>query len=367
MIEKGKISARQMAIVMYLTMLATSILFAPAITNREAGRDMWISPIWSSIVLFLMLYVVMKLYQLYPKGSIIEQGKLIFGSVLGRVLTLPILLHFFHANSLITWSYGEFLSATVLPQTPLVVIIGGMVFLCGFAINGGLEVLTRVGEVVIPIFLVFIIVMIILLLPDIDVMQMQPIFGKGIVPSIKGAIPLLTWFSQFFVLSFLLPFISDQKNSKKWGVISIVMITMTMVATNFIVLLVFGNVVDSFTFPLMSVVRYIAVADFLSHLESIVMAIWVASAFMKIGIFYYVVVLGTAEWLNLSDYRLLVWPIGFLLVVLTIWQVPNVTEYYAYIESSEPFLSLIFNTLIPMFFLFVAYILSKRNRKETEG
>ncbi|MGO4886277.1 endospore germination permease [Anaerobacillus sp. MEB173] len=367
MIEKGRISARQMAITMYLTILSTGILFVPAITNSDAGRDMWISPIWPSFLGFMMIYIVLKLNKLYPNKSIIEQSQYIFGTVLGRILAFLILLHFLHANSLVIWSYEEFLSSSVLPQTPQIVIISGMVLLCSIAIYGGLEILIRMGEIIIPIYLLFIIAVIILLLPDIDIMQMQPIFGKGIIPSLKGASFLLVWSSQFIVFSFLLPFISNQNSCKKWGLISVIAITLTLVATNLIVLLVFGNVVDSFTFPLMSAVRYIAIAEFLSHLESVVMAIWVAGAFMKISIFYYVIVLGTAQWLNLSEYRPLILPIGFLLVVIAMWQVPNVTEYMTYGDTAEPYLSLLFNTMFPLLFLLVAYIQYKWKKKVKAG
>ncbi|MEW9673734.1 GerAB/ArcD/ProY family transporter [Ammoniphilus sp. 3BR4] len=49
MIENGKISSVQMAMIMFNKVLATVILVVPTITARHAGRDMWISPI---IILF---------------------------------------------------------------------------------------------------------------------------------------------------------------------------------------------------------------------------------------------------------------------------------------------------------------------------
>ncbi|MDQ7864807.1 hypothetical protein RCO48_38045 [Peribacillus frigoritolerans] len=40
------------------------------------------------------------------------------------------------------------------------------------------------------------------------------------------------------------------------------------------------------------------------------MAVWIVGAFVKISVFYYASALGTAQWLNLSDYCPVVWPIG---------------------------------------------------------
>ncbi len=39
--------------------------------------------------------------------------------------------------------------------------------------------------------------------------------------------------------------------------------------------------------------------------------------------FYYVSALGTAQWLNLSDYRPVVWPIGILIVIFSLWSLPT--------------------------------------------
>ncbi len=52
MIEKGKISAAQMAMMMYPTIIATAILLVPAITARHANQDMWLSPLWASLIGF---------------------------------------------------------------------------------------------------------------------------------------------------------------------------------------------------------------------------------------------------------------------------------------------------------------------------
>ena len=56
------------------------------------------------------------------------------------------------------------------------------------------------------------------------------------------------------------------------------------------------------------------------------MAIWVVGAFVKISVFYYVVALGTAQWLNFSDYRPVVWPLGIIIVEFSFWSLPSTVE-----------------------------------------
>ncbi|RBW70195.1 spore gernimation protein [Bacillus taeanensis] len=364
--EKGKISALQLAMMMYLEIIATGILFLPATTFSYAGRDLWISPILASVIGFLTVFIVYRLSQFYPKDTIIQYSTDILGVIPGKVVGAAILLFYMQGISNTIWQYGEFINSSFLPHTPQIVVLGSMILACAFAVRGGIEVMGRIAEMIIPIFLLLFLFIIILLLPDAEVKHLFPIMGKGIIPSIKGAAFVNIWFGQFLFLSFFLPFVTDQKKGGKWGVVSALVVLLTMVVTNLITLFVLGEATGSFYSPVMTAVKYISIADFLSHLEALVMAIWIAGAFIKICVFYYVVVLGTAQWLNFSDYRPIVFPLGFLMVLLAAWQFPTTAAYFSYNRTVDPFLNPIIQTSIPMFLLLVAYIRKGKHQKKEE-
>ncbi|WP_204524850.1 GerAB/ArcD/ProY family transporter [Priestia abyssalis] len=366
MMENGKISALQMAMMIYPGIIATGILFLPATSFDYAGRDLWLSPIWASVIGFLTVLMVTKLNQFYPKETIIQYSTHILGAIPGKVIGAAILLFYLHGTSNVIWQYGEFVISYFLPQTPQIVVLGSMILVCAFAVRGGVEVMGRLAEMIVPIFLLLFLFIVILLLPDAEAKHLFPIMGKGITPSMKGAAFSNIWFGQFFFFSFFLAFVTDRQKGRKWGVISVIAVLLTMVVTNLMTLLVFGNATGNFGAPLMNAVQYISVADFLSHLEALVMAIWIAGAFMKICVFYYVVVLGTAQWLNLSDYRPIVFPLGFLTVLLAIWQISNVSTFISYNRTIDVFLNPIIQTAIPMFLLLVASIQKGIRKKKEE-
>lgn len=366
MIEKGKISALQMAMMIYPGIIATGILFLPASTFFYAGRDLWISPIWASVIGFLTVFIASRLNQFYPKETIIQYSSHILGTVLGKVIGAVILLFYLQGTSTVVWQYGEFINSYFLPQTPQIVVLGSMILACAFALRGGLEVIGRMAEMIVPIFLLLFILIVILLLPDVEGKHLFPIMGKGIMPSIKAAAFPNIWFGQFLFFSFFLPFVTDREKGRKWGVISVLAVLLTMVVTNLITLFVLGEATGSFGAPVMTAVKYISIADFLSHLEALAMAIWIAGAFIKICVFYYVVVLGTAQWLNLSDYRPIIFPLGFLTVLLAVWQMPNISAFISYNRTVDPFLNPIIQTVIPIFLLLVAYIRKGKHQKKEE-
>ncbi|MFC4769275.1 GerAB/ArcD/ProY family transporter [Effusibacillus consociatus] len=103
----------------------------------------------------------------------------------------------------------------------------------------------------------------------------------------------------------------------------------------------------------------ISIADFLEHLESIVMAVWVAGAFVKISVFYYLLSLGTAQWLGLSNYRPLVLPLGIYIIVYSILVAPNLQELSSFLRTTNIPFNITITFAIPLLLLIVALIRKK--------
>lgn len=360
--EKGKISSLQMAFMMYPTIVATAILEVPSITAKFAKNDLWISPIVASIIGFVTVYFAYKLHQLYPKQTVIQINEHIMGRFVGKIVSVVFLFTFIQVTGLITRTYAEFIVDSFLVKTPLSVIMGTMIFLCALFVSGGIEGLGRAAQLFFPVFIFPILILVILVSPDLEYKNIFPILENGIIPPIKGAIVPGGWFTEFFLISFLLPFITDRKKVLKYGMLTVFGVMITLVMVNLIVLFVLGSTTVTRVYPLMQIARYISLFDFFEHLESVVMAIWIVGAFVKICLFYYVSALGTAQWLNLSDFRPVVWPIGVLILEFSLWSIPNTMTLGRYLEGIFTLQIVLINTIIPLFLLVVAVI-----RKRIKG
>lgn len=151
-----------------------------------------------------------------------------------------------------------------------------------------------------------------------------PVLENGFIPPLKGGIVASAWFGDSFILTFLLPFVSESKKTAvKSVIISLLMSTLTLTTVSLTIVFVLGEITDKFLYPFIMVARYISVANFLEHVEAAVMAIWILGMFIKMTLFIYVLALGTSQWLKLNDYRPLVLPIGFSLAFLEVWVAPN--------------------------------------------
>jgi spore germination protein KB len=356
MIEKGKISAFQLGIIMYPTVLATAILLVPAITAKTAERDLWLSPIWASLVGILTVYIACKLYKHYPEKTLIEYSEHILGRFIGKALGLIYLVFYLHMTGIIIREYGEFMVGTFLNNTPISVVMGTMVFVCAFNVRGGVEVMGRSAQVFVPIVILLFTCIVLLLIPELEPKNMFPVLEHGLIPSMKGSIVLQGWFSEFILISFLLPYLSDREKGQKWGMISVLSIMVTLVITNLASFFLFGEATSKIVYPVMVAARFISIADFFEHLESLAMMIWVGGTFVKISMFYYAIVIGTAQWLKLSNYRPLTLPIGFLLVLISIWSASSLQEMVHFLSTVSPFYLMSFQLLIPMLLLLITWV-----------
>jgi len=364
MIEKGKISALQLGMMMYLAITPTAILTAPAITYKYAKQDLWISPIWALSGL-ITIFIAFRLHNMYPGQNIVQVSERIVGRFPGKMIGLIILFVYLYLNGIVIREYSEFLVGAFLNQTPLIVVSGSMVLVCAFAVRGGVEIVGRFTQLFLPAFVVFFLLIIIPIIPELNLLNMLPFMGEGIMPSISGAGVLQTWFSEYITVSFLLPFVADRKKAAKITLISLFAVILTLVISNLVTLLLLGEITGNYTYPFLLVARYISLAEFFTHLESLHMAIWVLGAFVKICVFFYVSVLGAAQWMNLSDHRPIVFPLGFILLLFSVWVASNMQELLHAISTSVTFSLLTVLVVIPMLLLCIAWVKKRFGRIRT--
>lgn len=359
--ERGRVSSLQTSLLLFPAIIATAILSLPGITAQYAGKDLWISPIMSSSVGFLTVYTAIKLHERFPGATIMQSSEQIIGKPLGKVIGFIFLFFYTMITGQVTRDYSEFILTSFLSHTPQVVIASSMVLLCAYCLYGGIEVLGRVGLLLFPLFCVPIYTLIFFLTPHLQPGNMLPIMENGIFPPAKGAIVPAGWFAEFFLIAFLLPFVSDRKKSMKNSMITVFFVALTLVLVNLIVLFVMGAAVTNREFPLMTVARYVSVADFFENLEAAVLAIWIAGAFVKISLLYYAAVLATAQWFNMKDYRPIILPVGMIVVQFAYWGNPSTMTNGRLLTTTFPFISVFIQTLLPLVLLLLAIVMKKRS------
>ncbi len=319
--DKGKISETQLAFLIFPAILATAILSVPGITMHYAGHDMWLSPIIGSIVGFAAVGVSIGLDRLYPGKTLIQSSVSIAGRIPGKLIGLVYIIFLPHLTGLIIRTYGEFIVNNALPRTPLFVVMGTMVAVCALNVRLGIEVVGRTSQIFVTLLIVLLSLIFILLIGELNPAELFPFMENGPLPSIKGALAPAAWFSEYIVIAFLLPYVNRRKHTTRVMLGSLLITTTAMTVINLFCLFLIGDLTDSFVYPVMIAARYITIADFLQHIESLIIAVWIFGIFVKISVFLYIFATSTAEWFGLKDYKPVVVPLSFLCMVYAYWVV----------------------------------------------
>lgn len=345
--DKGKISPIQLAYMILPTILATSILSIPSLSVKYAGHDMWMSPLLGSLAGIICIGVAMGLQRIYPGKTLIQVCGAIFGPYTGRIIGFLFLFYLPHLTGLVIQVYGNFIASNALPKTPLIVIMGSMVLVCAINVRLGIEVVGRTSQVFVTVFFVLLGLIFVLLLRELDPDELLPFMENGLLPIAKGSLAPAAWFSEYIILAFLLPYINDHKHITKTLLGSWLFVVIVMVITNLFCLLLMGDLTDSFTFPVMIAARYITIADFMQHIEAMIIAIWIFGIFVKISVFLYVFASSIAEWFGLKDYRPLVFPAAALCMGYAYWVLTGRQDADILIQASSNIYTLLFLLVIP--------------------
>ncbi|MWV45695.1 endospore germination permease [Paenibacillus sp. HJL G12] len=359
MIEKGKISGMQMGFMMYPTVVSTAILMVPSVTEKYAHNDLWISTLLASLVGFISMYIAYQLHRLYPNQTVIQYSVHIIPRLAGKVLGLLFLFFYLHSTGAVVREYADFISDAFLPQTPMIFIASSLLLLSAFSVRYGVESVAR-SAFIFTIIFAFPVIFLLLLIPDLTPGNILPVMEHGILPSLRGAIVPQSWFSEFFMISFFLPFLSDIRKGRKWGLISVFAAMISLTTINLTILLLFGDRVSGMSYPVLNAFRYIRMGVFFENFEAIIMAIWILGNFVKVSVFYYSASLGLAQWLNLKDIKPVVLPLGILIIIFAYWSLPSFQDVTYYLTGTFAYYGPLMQTIIPACLLSIAFVRRKR-------
>jgi spore germination protein KB len=340
MLEKGKIGGRQ-AVYLNVTMIvATALLGAPALIAAQARQDAWLSSLLATLLGIPLALLTVKLSSLYPGKTLIEYLEEIIGRWPGKVLGLLYLFYFIHITSIMIREYGAFLADALMPQTPLIVFNITVVAISAYTIKLGLEVLARALQVFFPWIVFSLALTFLLATPQMDLVRLLPVFESGAVPILKGALAPMAWHGEIIAFAMIIPFLAKPDQAR-----SIALYSIGYVGVIFFFLIIgslatFGPGIASMNYPVLNEIRLISITKIIDRMEPFIIAIWVTGGLMKVAFFYYVIVLGSAQWLKIRDYRPLVLPLGAVLVALSIAIVENTMQLFNFIAHVWPFYAL---------------------------
>lgn len=355
MLEKGKISSVVLVFLLIDLVGATAVVFLPALTAKFAGRDAWLVPAISTIPGIFVILLITELGRRFPGKTIIEYLQIILGNWPGKAVAVLYIFFFIHTNGVIIREFGELITTMMMPRTPLLVLHTTFVLLAAYAVRSGLEVIGRLWEFTFPWVFILYVFLLLFSFQKAEFHRLLPVLENGFKPVLQGSITPSAWRGEVILLAMFLPYLAEPSKGRRLGIWSVIVLGAILIADAVLNTAIFGPSTERQIFPSFIMIEEFIIGGFFRADVAIVI-IWLVTMLIKIALFYYAAVLGTAQLLNMRDYRPITLPIGIILTALSILSIENSVDIPVYATAGYPPFAYLVEWVIPLAVLLIALV-----------
>ncbi|HWP96848.1 MAG TPA: endospore germination permease [Syntrophomonadaceae bacterium] len=352
LLEEGRISRFQLTMLMVGFIYGTSVIVSPA---RSAGHDGWIASLIGVMEALLIAWVFCVLVNQFKDKTLIEINDLVYGRMLGKVISLIFIWYLFHLSALVLNVFGRFFATEIYLATPKTVILIIIVAVCASTVGRGIEVLARCSMVLVLLTLFIIINDAALAIPTMDIKNLLPILDIPVGKLLWAAHGAAAFpFAETVAFTMIFAFSNNHKGRYAPVATAILIggLSLTLlVARNSLVL---GPMESAYEYPTYMAIQMIDIGDILSRGEVVVAVFFIFTGFLKLSVLLYGTVLGLSQVFNLRSYRPLIIPIGILMIILALTNVGSSIELYSFINKEFPIYIMPWELGIPLITLIVA-------------
>ncbi|WP_286231744.1 GerAB/ArcD/ProY family transporter [Neobacillus mesonae] len=366
--EKAKISTKQLFVLVVLFEMGSSILVGFPLNLKQ---DAWISVLLAMACGVMLFFVYYRLFLYYPDLPLTGYLEKIIGKWPGKIIGYFYMIYFAYLAARVLRDFGELLTSTIYTHTPLFFLMTLLMVTNAYAIQKGFEVIARVGELFFAVVYLMAIVGFFLIIFSglIHLEHLKPVLENGWLPIIKTTLkgPLTFPFGEMVVFTMLLPYLNKAKKAKIVCISGIALSGINFTIATVINIATLG--IDLFIrspYPLLSTISKIQLFNFIERLDVMFMLYLMIAGFIKVAIFYYAVVIGTANLFQFKDYRKINLPIGIFILVTALMIAPNYTEHIKEgLEIVPIYLHWPFQIILPCLFLMIAFIRNRNKKSKT--
>lgn len=366
-LDKVQISAIQLFYVMLGFEIGNTLIFA---IGSGAKQDAWLAILLSMLGGLILMSVYIKLCSLYPNDTLVQMIPKIVGRYLSYPVILLYIMYFTFLASTACRDFSELIVSTILPNTPMIVIIGSFVTIVIYCLRGGIESFGRMGELVFPAFMLILLgvwILMVITSDEFDLNRMSPVLGEGLKPIIDEMLPypspsiLVFPFGETVLITMLFPFLKV-KSQAKWAGFAVIVAGGVLLAINsiFMISILGPNIYKQEFFPLLAATRMISIADFLERFDAIIILLMVAGVFLKVGGWTFGASIAIAQLFKITSTNSILLGLGALITPLSIIQATNFIQFRDFGKNFiDPYLHVPLQIIIPVGLLSIALIRKK--------
>jgi len=296
----GKISSRQLLLIVALSRMSIIVVFLPVLTLTDVLQDAWIAALAATGMALLLGALVGSVMMRFPGKSFAEISRESLGPVLGIPAGLSVGILFYFLALLRTRDLTFLLVTSGFADVPDSVL--GMVALAVAAYGAylGPDAMGRAAEFLITLIVVSVLTgFAFLLMSPIrpDLLFLQPVLARGLMPILSASANPVFWFLVSGSLSLGLgKHCADPPRLRRAVVVGLLISGIVLVVMSVTVVVYMGphQAKDQFS-PMLSLAHIAFVAGVIERLDIIIVNLWM------LGVVFDVTVLLLVASIMLSD------------------------------------------------------------------
>ncbi|TXK83687.1 endospore germination permease [Paenibacillus sp. N3.4] len=352
-----RVTQLQLVLLLILFHFSTATGFLMSPLASIASFQGWLVIIVANAGGLLVSYLSFVLGKQRASEFLVHYGKELVGKWFHIIWMVAFCFFFLHLASMVLREFTDFVIQIYLQSTPSWVIAAFFAFVVAIAVRSGLEAIFRCAA-----GFFFITIGAALIAPTLLGKEMN--YNRTIAflthldmgTLFSSSYPFIPWFGESFLILFIFPFLAKSEKTFRSLIVSS-LVNIFLIDLYFVLcLLLFGaHLSGQLTYPVLEMIRFIRIGDFLENLDPIVVAIWMSSIFIKISTLLYMAVLITSQLFGLKDTRPFSFAFAAILLGLSIHLVQNTVELNHFLFHTWPSFGLVMECS-PLIYLIMSYI-----------
>lgn len=367
--EDHKITSFQFFVIVIFFTVGTSIFNIPSALASGSHQDAWIAAIVGTVLGVFVIWIYTFIGFWFPNLTHVQLKEKVFGKWIGKFFSLfLIMMAILYSASLLVHS-GFFLKTQMFPNTPMVMLNALLTLIVVMGVRLGLNTIGRSAEILIFVFFFLFILLVSTILPNIEIQNIEPVFETDVKSIFSSSLIVIIISSvNAIVLLMIFPALirdRDRKKAKKYFLIGNIIGGLVIIIVTLLCIFVLGsNTTERQLYPSYALAKTINIGNFINRIEGFMAALWILAIYFKLVIYFFAGTLGLSQVLNLKDYRPLIYPLGIIIVALSLVIHPN----NVYMEHFDATTSLALSVLIGVILqliLIIVYLIRKKQFKKS--
>jgi spore germination protein KB len=320
-IETGKISGSQLSFLVAGFIQGSSLLIS--FNSSITKHDTWLTLLASAILMIPFVLFYGALAKRFPGLNLIQMNHKVYGKYLGFFISVLYLYWILNVLSFNIRDLSDFYTTFLMPETPLFFFLIVFALVCAYAVGKGIEVMARIGPLLVIIMALNIISTSALLLENMNPANFLPFFEVPVKKFVQGthiisAIPL----GEVVVFLGITPALNNAKGATRGIMIGFILGAFSLLILQIRNTAALGITESILTSPTFEAARLIDVQNIFSRMDVLVGIGQTMVIFLKCVVLYYAAVVCLSQLAGLKSYLPLILPIGALAVILgaTSWE-----------------------------------------------